>query len=56
VTAEIAQAVVREARDHAHGRPVHDADIPALVKDAMWEPTYMPLLPQEALAQGDRGE
>jgi malic enzyme len=45
VTVEIAQAVVREARDHAQGRPVPDADIPALVKDAMWEPFYLPLLP-----------
>jgi malic enzyme len=43
VTARIAEAVVREARDSGLGRPIADADIPAAVAAAMWEPAYLPM-------------
>jgi malate dehydrogenase (oxaloacetate-decarboxylating) len=50
VTARIAEAVVREARDSGFGRPIADADIPAAVAAAMWEPAYLPLEPAAAPA------
>jgi malate dehydrogenase (oxaloacetate-decarboxylating) len=40
VTARVAEAVVREARDRGLGRPLTDAEIPAAVASAMWEPLY----------------
>src|SRR5262249_6576085 len=40
VTARVAEAVVREARDRGVGRPFGDAEIPARVAGAMWEPVY----------------
>ena len=46
VTARIAEAVVREAREQQKSRSVRDADISAMVADAMWEPAYLPLLPR----------
>jgi malic enzyme len=45
VTAAIAQAVVREARDRGLGRPFADAEIAPAVKAAMWEPEYPVLQP-----------
>jgi malic enzyme len=45
VTARIAEAVVREARESGVGRAVPDEEIPALVASAMWEPVYLPLVP-----------
>jgi len=41
VTARIAEAVVREARDCGVGRALQDAQIPVAVAQAMWEPRYM---------------
>jgi len=48
VTARIAEAIVREARDSGVGRPIADAEIPAAVAAAMWEPAYLPMDPARA--------
>jgi malate dehydrogenase (oxaloacetate-decarboxylating) len=40
ITAAIAEAVIREARDSGVGRPLADAEIPALVAASMWTPEY----------------
>jgi malate dehydrogenase (oxaloacetate-decarboxylating) len=40
VTVRVAEAVIREARDSDLGRPLTDAEIPAAVAAAMWEPVY----------------
>ena len=45
VTARIAEAVVRSARDAGLGREVADAEVPGLVAGSMWEPRYLPLVP-----------
>ena len=45
VTACIAEAVVREARQEGRGRPLADAEIPRVVAAAMWEPRYVELEP-----------
>jgi malic enzyme len=45
VTARIAQAVVREARDSGLGRPLSDGQIPEAVAAAMWKPEYLPMDP-----------
>jgi malic enzyme len=40
VTARVAAAVVREARDRGLGRPLTDAEIPGALAGARWEPLY----------------
>jgi len=45
VTARIAEAVVREARDSGFGRSLDDASIPGAVSAAMWDPAYLPVDP-----------
>ena len=45
VTAVIAEAVIKEARDCGVGRKIADADIPSLVASAMWKPEYPELKP-----------
>ena len=45
VTARVAAAVVREARDRGLGRALPDAEIPGAVAAAMWEPVYPTLEP-----------
>jgi malate dehydrogenase (oxaloacetate-decarboxylating) len=40
VTARVAAAVVREARERGLGRPLTDAEIPGAVAAAMWESLY----------------
>jgi malic enzyme len=47
VTARVAQAVLREARDAGVGLPFRDEEIPTVVADAMWVPRYLPLAPAE---------
>jgi len=47
VTARIAAAVVRTARDTGVGRPHSDAAIPGLIASAVWEPRYPLLQPAE---------
>ena len=51
VTARVAQAVLREARDSGVGLPFQDEDIPGVVADAMWIPRYYPLVPAEPEAE-----
>jgi len=43
VTARVAEAVVKEARDSGVGRQLADADIPEAVTGAMWNPVYLPM-------------
>jgi malate dehydrogenase (oxaloacetate-decarboxylating) len=51
VTAAIAAAVVREARQAGVARrSIDDAQIPAAVAAAMWEPAYLPMDPAPAPA------
>jgi malic enzyme len=45
VTARIAEAVVRRAREDGGGRPLADDEIPRAVAAAMWEPVYVDLDP-----------
>jgi malate dehydrogenase (oxaloacetate-decarboxylating) len=45
VTASVAQAVVRQAREEGIGRPIPDEVIPAAVAEAMWFPEYLPYDP-----------
>jgi malate dehydrogenase (oxaloacetate-decarboxylating) len=45
VTARVAAAVVRQARDEGIGRDLDDGEIPAAVASAMWEPNYPELDP-----------
>jgi malic enzyme len=42
VSASIAAAVVKVARDSGLGRAIPDAGIPKAVADAMWNPAYLP--------------
>jgi malate dehydrogenase (oxaloacetate-decarboxylating) len=51
VTAEIAVAVARQAREEGVGRPLGDAELERAVRDSMWDPVY-PLL--EPVAQAHR--
>jgi malate dehydrogenase (oxaloacetate-decarboxylating) len=57
VTARIAEGVVREAREAGvAGRVISDAEIPAAVAAAMWEPAYLPMdLPPGASTAGPTG-
>ncbi|MDX1384839.1 MAG: NAD-dependent malic enzyme, partial [Thermoanaerobaculia bacterium] len=45
VTAEVAAAVVRQAREEGLGRPIEDEKVGAAVAAAMWEPAYPELEP-----------
>jgi malic enzyme len=45
VTAGIAEAVVRQAREEGIGRALSDEAIPAAIADAMWMPEYLPYDP-----------
>jgi malic enzyme len=47
VTARVAQAVLREARDAGVGLPFENEEIPRVVADAMWVPRYLPFAPAE---------
>lgn len=47
VTARIAEAVMREARDGGAGLRLSDVDIPRRVAEAMWDPQYLPLVRAE---------
>ncbi len=50
VTARVAEAVVREARDSGIGRPIDDEHVPAAVAAAMWNPSYPAIQPTSAEA------
>lgn len=43
VTAKVAEAVVREARETGLGTPPTDPEIESAVAAAMWQPGYLPL-------------
>ncbi len=45
VTARVAEAVVRQARDEGIGRDIDDGEIAGAVASAMWEPNYPELDP-----------
>ncbi|MGE0455566.1 MAG: NAD-dependent malic enzyme [Vicinamibacteria bacterium] len=45
VTAAVAEAVVRAARDAGVGLAIDDADVPGRVAEARWEPEYPELVP-----------
>ncbi|HVR71293.1 MAG TPA: NAD-dependent malic enzyme [Vicinamibacteria bacterium] len=45
VTARIAEAVAREARESGVGRALSDEEVAHAVAEAMWEPAYRPLEP-----------
>jgi malate dehydrogenase (oxaloacetate-decarboxylating) len=47
VTARVAEAVVRQARDLSIGRPIDDADIASWIAAAMWSPAYPRLIPTQ---------
>jgi len=53
VTARIAEAVVREARDSGVGQVLEDSAIAPAVRAAMWEPAYVPLVPEKAIAPAE---
>jgi malic enzyme len=48
VTVRVAGQVVRAARDCGVGRWIDDGDVERQVSAAMWEPSYVPLLPAPA--------
>jgi malate dehydrogenase (oxaloacetate-decarboxylating) len=48
VTAHLAEAVLREARDSGVGMPFRDDEIPGAVVEAMWVPRYAVLTPAGA--------
>jgi malic enzyme len=45
VSARVAEAVMRQARDEGLGHDLSDADIPAAVAAAMWDPRYPDIVP-----------
>jgi malate dehydrogenase (oxaloacetate-decarboxylating) len=45
VSARVAEAVVREAREEGLGQQIEDADIPGRVAAERWDPAYLPLVP-----------
>jgi malic enzyme len=45
VTARVAEAVAREARECGVGRAIADADLAKAVADAMWSPAYVAMDP-----------
>jgi malic enzyme len=49
VTARVAAAVVRTAREEGLGRNLEDDEIPQAVAEAMWEPRYPRLVPAREL-------
>jgi hypothetical protein len=42
VSAGVAAAVVKVARDSGLGKAIPDAEIPKAVAAAMWDPAYLP--------------
>jgi malate dehydrogenase (oxaloacetate-decarboxylating) len=45
VTARVAEAVVRAAREAGVGNPIDDSRVPSAVAEAMWQPHYLPYEP-----------
>jgi malic enzyme len=56
VTARIAEAVVAQARDEGVGRPIADDAIPRRVQEAMWDPSYVPLVARRAVEEQEGRE
>jgi malic enzyme len=52
VTARIAEAVIREARDSGVGRPIPNEEIPRAVANAVWDPMYLPMDASSPQASG----
>jgi len=49
VAARVAAAVVKTARDQGLGKVIKDEDIEGVVKNAMWEPRYVPYDPAPSI-------
>jgi malic enzyme len=47
ITARLAEAVIRQAREEGVGRSIRDEDIPAAVAAAMWYPDYAQTIPSD---------
>jgi malate dehydrogenase (oxaloacetate-decarboxylating) len=43
VTARVAEAVVRQARDEGLGRAIAEDRVQGTVRAAMWDPAYLPM-------------
>ena len=56
VSAGVAAAVVKVARDSGLGRPIPDAEIPKAVAAAMWNPAYLPSVPVPARSEARTAE
>jgi malate dehydrogenase (oxaloacetate-decarboxylating) len=56
VTARIAEAVVAAARDESMGRPFANDAIPGNVRQAMWNPAYVPLVARTAATEPEPAE
>jgi hypothetical protein len=48
--------VLAQARDEGVGRPIADDEIPRRVKEAMWDPAYVPLVAARAVAEPECAE
>ena len=56
VSASVAAAVVKVARDSGIGRQIPDAEIPKVVAAAMWDPAYLPTVAIPPRVEAARSE
>jgi malic enzyme len=55
-SAKVAAAVIRYAGESRLGRPVPDAEVEGVVRESMWFPRYVPILPRKpAPTPGESG-
>jgi malic enzyme len=47
-SARVAAAVIRHARANHLGRPIPDSDVEEVVRESMWFPDYVPIVPRPA--------
>ena len=48
ISARVASAVIRFGGEHQLGRPIPDAEIENVVRESMWFPEYIPLVPRSS--------